>query len=571
MQNIPGIELENANEQRKAVQFSAAKKGDQHALFADLFDKHSNMIENELALTPVSSKDKMVDVASMGADEKQPQVNAANTKAPVKEDKEPIHDRDRDERMTQEDLDDVKEDLKEYGLSEQEIAEIEEEVNSEEGMTWGQFVSTIAHKMADMRQVEMSDEQKGKLGSFFAKFGFTPKQSEKLISQLENGEHAKVMTALNAKLESMPQNKQMLISKDGIEAFSVAMNFSKEFTAKIKEAFSNNPLGKNVKEAFSMISQEMADMDVKDKKLVQAIGKTFVKAMGDKVKETSVAKDIKEAVDLKPRVSENSDDLKAEAKTQLKTDFNEAVETRKESMPDTNARKHTEQKVMPEKAQKSQPEMTDQQNDTESDDSWNNFFGKLRDDNAQVSREQFQAKTENIESALKTGLTETASKTKAQVWEKVSAPKVMRQVENAVIKNLGNGTKQLTLQLTPENLGKLNIMLQVQGKEISAVIKAESPEAAKIITENIDIIKNALENQGLKVEKLEVQAGLTGNQDSQDWFGQEQHNMARDREAMVAMRNHMKQMRGDNNDMAQDMQHRHEQAINADQGLHVIA
>ena len=173
MQNIPGIELENANEQRKAVQFSAAKKGDQHALFADLFDKHSNMIENELALTPVSSKDKMVDVASMGADEKQPQVNAANTKAPVKEDKEPIHDRDRDERMTQEDLDDVKEDLKEYGLSEQEIAEIEEEVNSEEGMTWGQFVSTIAHKMADMRQVEMSDEQKGKLGSFFAKFGYT--------------------------------------------------------------------------------------------------------------------------------------------------------------------------------------------------------------------------------------------------------------------------------------------------------------------------------------------------------------------------------------------------------------
>ena len=77
--------------------------------------------------------------------------------------------------------------------------------------------------------------------------------------------------------------------------------------------------------------------------------------------------------------------------------------------------------------------------------------------------------------------------------------------------------------------------------------------------------------RSLKVEKLEVQAGLTGNQDSPDWFGQNQHNMARDREAMAAMRNHMKTMRGKGDAVAQDMQSLREQAINADNGLHVIA
>jgi len=147
----------------------------------------------------------------------------------------------------------------------------------------------------------------------------------------------------------------------------------------------------------------------------------------------------------------------------------------------------------------------------------------------------------------------------------------MKQVETAMFRNLGNGTKQLTLQLTPENLGKLNIMLQVQGKEVNAVIRAENHDAAKLINENIDLIKNALENQGLKVEKLEVQTGLAGNQDSQDWFGQNQHNLARDREAMAAMRNHVKSMRNNGNDVAQDLQRSGEQAINADQGLHVIA
>ena len=147
----------------------------------------------------------------------------------------------------------------------------------------------------------------------------------------------------------------------------------------------------------------------------------------------------------------------------------------------------------------------------------------------------------------------------------------MKQVETALLKNLGNNTKQLTLQLTPENLGKLSIVLQVHGKEVNAVIRAENPEAAKIIASNIDIIKNALESEGLKVEKLEVQAGLTNNQDSHDWFGQNEHNMARDREAMATMRNHMKTMRGGNDNMAQDLQSLREQAINADNGLHIIA
>ena len=557
MQNIPGIVLDKATEQVKAVHFSPVKRGEQHSLFADLFDQHSTMIENELALTPVSTKDKMLDVTPKVVEEKK-QVNAANTKAPVKEDKQPV--RDRDERMTQDDLDEVRDDLKEYGMSEKEIADIEKKVNSDEGLTWNQFVSTVANKMAEMRKVVLTDEQKDKLSTFFAKFGFTPKQSEKLIGQLENGEQAKVMAALQAKIDDMPKDRQLLLTKNDVEAFSTAMNFSKEFTSKIKELLGKNTLPKDVKEAFTLIRQEMAAMDAKDKALVAAVGKAFVKAMGDKTKASTAAREIGEAVDLAPRVAEDA------PKAQAKEDFKDAVETRKEAMPNANARK-SEQKGTPEQAQ---DDFRDQKNESESDKPWNNFCGKRRDDSAQGSR-QFQAKTENIDQALKAGLAEGTSTAKTQAWEKVSAPRVMRQVENAFIRNLGNGTKQLTLQLTPENLGKLNIVLQVQGKEVNAVIRAESADAAKIIAENIDIIKSSLESQGLKVEKLEVQAGLTGNQDGRNWFGQEQHNLARDREAMTAMRNHMKHMRGERVQVAQDLQSIHEQAIHADNGLHVIA
>ncbi len=571
MQNIPGIALEKAEEQTKTVRFSAVKKDEQQALFADLFDQHSNKIEKELALSPVATNDKMLDDAPMVSNDEKKTVNATNIEAPVKEEVKETLD-GREERMTQEEFEEVRDDLEKYGMSEKEIAELEEKVNSEEGLTWGQFVSTLSNKMSEMSKVTLSDEQKGKLGSFFAKLGFTPKESEKLISQLENGDHAKVMKAMQAKIDAMPQNKNLMFSKEEVEAFSVAMNFSKEFTSKIKEMFGQNTLGKDVKEAFTMISQEMANMDAKDEKLVMAVGKAFAKAMGKEVKETSVAKDIKEAVDLKPRVSEDS------PKTQIKEDFKEAVDSRKDAMVADNQTKKSDQQTTQQKAAvkmgtdtEVKTETTDQQAESESDKSWNNFFGKLRDDSPADVAGQFMSKVETADQALKTSLADATSKTLTNTQEKVSAPKVMRQVENAFIKTLSTGAKQLTVQLTPENLGKLNVMLQVNGKEVSAVIKAENTDAARVIADNIDQIKHALENQGLKVEKLEVQAGLTNSQGDQNWFGQNQHNLARDREAMVAMRNHMRAMRGENAEVAQDVQSTVRQAIHADQKLYVVA
>jgi len=565
MQNIPGIALETASDQLKATKISTVKTSGQHELFADLFNQHANMVESELALAPVSTTEKMLETAPQ-IREQEKQVNAAGTEAPVMEDTATA-ERDLDARMTEEDFEEVKDDLEEYGMSKEEIAAIEEKVKSDEGMTWGQFADAVSDEISDMRKLELTAEQKDSLGSFFGKLGFTPKESDNLIKQLEDGDYSKVMNALKAKIEAMPENKQMLFNKEEIEAFSAAMSFSKEFTSKLKEFFGNNTLSKDVKQAFTLIRQELASLDAKDQELVRAIGKAFASAMGDKSKETTLARQIEQAVDLKPRVAE--EDAKAELKESLK----QAIDTRKDALPDANVRASSEQAV-PEKAEVktgAEVDTADQNQDAESDNNWNNLFGKMTDDSSQSNGGQLQSKSDNAEQILKAGLTEAEAKTKGKAWEKISAPKVMKQVDTAILKSLGNGTKQLTLQLTPENLGKLNILLQVQGKEVSAVIRAENPDAAKVIAENIDIIKNSLENQGLKVEKLEVQAGLTNNQDSQDWFGQNEHNMARDREAMIAMRNHMKNMRAEDHNVAQDLQSIREQAINADNGLHVIA
>jgi flagellar hook-length control protein FliK len=572
MQNIPGIENDTTKEQLKTVSFSKVKSSDKQLLFSELFDQHSNRIENELALKPVSTNDKMLEVApASDSDQGEHKVLTAaeDAKTPIANKNEITEEteeetvRDRDQRMAQEDFDEVKDDLKEYGMTDEEIAQIEEEINSEEGMTWGQFVSTLANKMGDMRKVSLSDGQKEQLSTFFAKFGFTAKESDKLINQLENGNQNEVITALRKKLDSMPEGQTLLFTKEEMQAFSSAMHFSKEFTTKIQEAFGQNMLPKEMKEAFTMIRQEMANMDEKDQNLVKAVGKQFVKSMGKDAKESTAAKDLTDGVDIKPRVAEDS--LKGESQAELKENFKNAVEDRKDAMTAKNATKT----AVPEKAEVD----VNAEGEAEADDHWNNFFNKLQtpDNKTAGGTQQFQAKTETIESMLKTGLTEANAKTDTKSWEKVSAPKVMRQVENAFIKNLQNGTKQLTLQLTPENLGKLNILLQVQGKEVSATIRAENADSARLIADNVDIIKNSLEAQGLKVDKLEVQTGLSSDLPQKDWFGENEHNMSREREAMIAMRAHMKNMREGNAQLAQDMQSIPQKATVADQGLHIIA
>lgn len=569
MQNIPGITLESAQEQYKTLKFASVKDSDKQALFDELFQQHSTKIENELALSPVSTTDRMIEAAPESltdapTEQKTTQTSVAQpekttTKAPVKEDTKPVED-ERDQRMTQEDLDEVKEDLEKYGLSEKEIAALEEKVNSDEGLTWNQFVSTVAEKMAELRQIKLSDEQKNNLNSFFTKLGFNEKQSARLIAQLENGEQGKVMNAVKAKVESLSQGQQFLLTKEEVEAFSVAMNFSKEFSSKLQEMLGQSTMTKDMKEAFTMIRQEMADLDEKDRKLVKAVGKAFAQATGKEIKETSAAKDLQEATDLKPRVAEDAD-----PKAMVKEDLKEALGDRREAMPESNAKKG-EAKTLPTTTEV-KDEVADQETESESDRTWKEFFGKLRDDNSQSVR-QFQTKAEGADQALKAALADSTTKT--QTMEKVTAPKVMRQVENAFIKTLASGAKQITLQLNPENLGKLSVMLQVQGKEVSAVIRAESADAAKIINENIDIIKSALENQGLKVDKLDVQTGLAGNQGDGSWFGQDQHNLARDREAMAAMRNHMRAMRGEDMAQAKEMQQVTEQPFTSE-GMHIVA
>jgi flagellar hook-length control protein FliK len=70
--------------------------------------------------------------------------------------------------------------------------------------------------------------------------------------------------------------------------------------------------------------------------------------------------------------------------------------------------------------------------------------------------------------------------------------------------------------------------LQVKDKEVSAIFKTENQDVHRIMHEQVANLKQSLEQQGLKVNKIEIQSSNQNNNSFQHWLGEEGHNEARE-------------------------------------------
>ncbi|MHC1788017.1 flagellar hook-length control protein FliK [Solidesulfovibrio sp.] len=131
----------------------------------------------------------------------------------------------------------------------------------------------------------------------------------------------------------------------------------------------------------------------------------------------------------------------------------------------------------------------------------------------------------------------TSANQQAKSFDPALAARAARQVESGILRGVAQEARQLTINLTPDELGPLQVTLTVKDKEVRAIILADNTDTAAMLQEQAAKIKQTLEDQGFKVTKLDVQTGLA--QDNQTaWDSPERHNEAREqREAMERIRN----------------------------------
>ncbi|MBO4369016.1 MAG: flagellar hook-length control protein FliK [Desulfovibrio sp.] len=93
---------------------------------------------------------------------------------------------------------------------------------------------------------------------------------------------------------------------------------------------------------------------------------------------------------------------------------------------------------------------------------------------------------------------------------------VASQVETGLFQTLRNGASRLELQLHPQELGSLAITLVSRNGEVSAHIKADNAETVEMLHRQSEIIKMNLEEQGIKIDKIEIELRDTNNQENNE-------------------------------------------------------
>lgn len=180
---------------------------------------------------------------------------------------------------------------------------------------------------------------------------------------------------------------------------------------------------------------------------------------------------------------------------------------------------------------------------------------------------------QGVHTGLQTPGASTAAGAPAHISRQVAS-----QVEQAMLSAMRDGNKKLELQLTPGDLGTLTLTLTTRNGEVSAIIRSERTETSDLMVRQLDMLRTNLEQQGIKVDKLEVQT-QTQNQQNDPWQSMQQHNNQQEeharREQLDRMRNLGKVRNSSTNvdvtTLEQGLQLTARTAENAAQSIHIVA
>jgi len=155
---------------------------------------------------------------------------------------------------------------------------------------------------------------------------------------------------------------------------------------------------------------------------------------------------------------------------------------------------------------------------------------------------------------------------------KAADQRLFEQIENGMLRTMRDGARQITMQLTPEDLGKLTIILSVKNNEVNALIRPESAEAAKAINDQLHQLKASLENQGLKVDNIDVQTSLQNNLSGNGWQSAADHNAHQEATRKFLNQRRLHALRTEGEGLAREMHNADETERSSSRtGLDIIA
>lgn len=563
----PGKTQEQFAETRSAKPASTAKNtGTKHAeaKSSEVRDTEAQYVARNVKAKAVAADSAKAVKSGTSKDARLAEADG-RTKAPKAQ---VTMDEMREVLVSLEDLEGMKEQLLQYGLTEDDVAQLVEQAKSTQGLTWGRMVAFLSKKMELLdRNLEITPEQKQQLMTFFQKLGISASDAEGMVAGMADGNLDKVLATLDRHIKSMDQEQLLDLDANELKAFMEELRKLKA-ESQARELGVVRTISQAMKKAVNRIrSQYAAENNQARADQAGAKGTGERPTVNTKVADAARLVDTKTAERAAGDAARNAERvikvLEPVEQTRAAVDqvLDKAAEVVAKGGSDKPADHFLNDHFLNREPKGEQ-------------DAWSEFMDKMRQEPNLLGK---AAKTVSADAlTAKESMTEALGQARQNfnaTLDKLDAPKVMRQVQDSVLKNLGQGRKQITLQLEPASLGRLSIVLSTtKGGEVQATIRADNHDSAKLIAENLDSIRQYMENQGVKVSRLEVQTQLSQFQGN-EWYGEAGHNQAREQEVQARMMNRWRTLRNSNGDSAgvRAAAEAARQAVLGNTGLHVIA
>ncbi|MEG2172426.1 MAG: flagellar hook-length control protein FliK [Desulfovibrionaceae bacterium] len=529
----------------------------------------------------------------------------------------------------------LREKLIDAGAPTQTLEKFDKLVNQPDGATMAQVMASL-HKTQS--PISLSDDDKNALTSLLQKIDGTGALEEKVMGLLQSGQGLAAWNILSQTLTGLDPSKTFSIDKSEIAVLGKALGLSGAGQQQLLAGFGNTQnlelTATQCKQLLSPAQSDLVQREADQKKLNAAftavvdpilqkarkrmqnekdaasrqsrqveqskimIHKTVTTTARNTVETTAVKPDqttdtgektstiAKDApADTAKLAAQNKGESAAEhLAAPLRGDIPKTPEV--QNTPTTPHKSVDPDNQMQNRAQahllRDNGNMSDERNAADnkksSNTGWEALLNKVetRTQKSQPTTAT-QSMTGNIQ-GVHTGLLASGATTTATGTPNHIARHVASQVEQAMLSAMRDGSKKLELQLNPVDLGSLTLTLTTRNGEVSAIIRSERTETADLMIRQLDMLRTNLEQQGIKVDKLEVQTQAQ-NQQNTAWNGMQQHNSQQEeharREQLDRIRN-LGRVRNTSTNahditLEQGLQITARTAENAAQSLHIVA
>lgn len=500
--------------------------------------------------------------------------------------------------FTKNELAELREQLLKEGAPEDALANFDLLAGRPDGATLGQVLASLQLT----GKPSLTDDDVSSLTGLLNQLDPSGTLTDQTLDLMRNGHSQQALIGINQALMQLDATSEITLSQEDLQTLGKALNLPESVLGKMKSLFGSAgelTLNKEQMSALLAPAQDyLGQLALRQQKLDDAAEATVKRVIGkarDRMKKEREAESLQSReveqskAMIKETVQENSHGTLTEALQQSgDAKLNEALSKNAQGTDLPDGFEHIGKHGQGDPQQFAGGNQDGRGRNTPDggkNDAWSSLLSKVKADTGSGLTNTTYRTDGVMGTAFATlhqlaGQQQVQNGARAEVGPYLSQ-QAAQQVQNGLLSALRNGGTRLDLQLNPVELGSIAITLSSRNGEVTAQIRTEKTETMQAMQQQAETIRLQLEQQGVKIDKIEVQLQNQGNNQQADsgWQNMQQHNAWAEqdarREELSRLRN-LAMVRNsagnqENNGLAHSMQDTEQTAIYATRRLNVVA